>query len=157
MAKKQARQMTTTLDVLTADGVSLPRPNELADDQIRDKLWEAIHGLAARGIYLEYTNHLSDRQLYEFLWENVLLDEQQETGPATAEIVDLVSTGDPEGLLAYIKYYAEDWEREGWSPDDLPGNLDELPPHEDPPFDRDDQLPEMDFRLDGQLRSGPAA
>lgn len=137
--------MTTTLDLLIQDGISLPPPQDLADDEIYDKLWEAINGLGARGIFLEHTNHLSDRELYEWLWEEILPEEQNEIEEGGAEVVDLLGYGDPEDNLIYVKYYADEFEREGWTPEDLAGDLDELPPHEDPPYDRDDQLPKWEF------------
>ncbi|MCP4660867.1 MAG: hypothetical protein GY856_36155 [bacterium] len=139
---------TTTLDLLTEDGISLPRPQELADAEVHEKLWEAIHGLAARRIYLQSTNHLSDRQLYEKLWEKILLDEEEPapTEPGAFQIADFVGSGGPEERLAYARYYATEEELQGWSPDDLPGDLDEMPAHEDPPFDRDDRLPQLELR-----------
>lgn len=134
--------MTTTLDMLIQKGIALPPPRDLADDAIHDKLWEAINGLGTWGIFLQHTNHLSDRELYEWLWEKILPEEQKPFEEGAMEIVDLVEYGDPEQNLIYIKYYAGELERQGWTPEDLPGDLDELPPHEDPPYDRDDRLPQ---------------
>jgi len=148
---------TTTLDLLTEDGISLPPPQELADAEVREKLWEAIHGLAARRIYLQRTNHLSDRQLYEKLWDKILLEQEEPvpTEPGAFHVANFVASGGPEERLAYAKYYATAQELEGWSPEDLPGELDEMPAHEDPPFDRDDRLPQFELRpADPALREG---
>jgi hypothetical protein len=59
-------------DVLPESGVRLPRPEELDDAQLKDKLWELINALALHGTFLHCTDHLSDRELYTELWTEIL-------------------------------------------------------------------------------------
>lgn len=95
--------------------------------------------MAARRIRLDHTDHLSDRALYEKLWHEILRGET----PAIDEIgftshVGLLPDGVEPDTSLYLRYYADDAERERWkkeSPDY------DLPPHEDPPYDRDALLP----------------
>ncbi|MEE8525648.1 MAG: hypothetical protein V3T72_17055 [Thermoanaerobaculia bacterium] len=132
----------TLLDVLAESGVSLPSSDELGDDAVTSKLWETIHALAALKIYLLSTDHLGDRQLYEKLLNDVLLEEYEPVPDwGTGSFIDVLDLEEPEDLLAYIKHYADDMAREGWTPDDLPGDLDDLPEHEDLPYDRDSRMP----------------
>jgi len=77
-------------------------------------LWEVIEGLAALGVFLHSTNHLSDRGPYGELWNRVLRDE-----------VDVIDD------------YADEQIRQGWQ---AHWPYDQMPPHEDPPFDRDSGL-----------------
>jgi len=51
---------------------------------------------------------------------------------------DFFSSGSNEDNFLYLKYYADEEERQRWSqdwPDDV------VPPHESLPYDRDSQLP----------------
>jgi hypothetical protein len=130
----------TLLDVLNQDGVALPPSGELDDAAVSAKMWEAIHALAARKIYLMSTDHLSDRQLYEKLLDGVLREEYEPIPDwGTGSYLDVLDVEDD--LVAYLKYYADDFAREGWTPEDLPGDFDELPEREEMPYDRDSQMP----------------
>jgi hypothetical protein len=127
-------------DELMAKGIALPQPEELDDEQLRIKLWEVIHAMAHVGHYLHNTDHLSDRQLYERLIRETLPVPTilKPENPNFACHIDLVGTGSEEDLHLYLKYYAEEEYRQQWSqhwPDDT------IPPHEDPPHDRDRHLP----------------
>lgn len=52
---------------------------------------------------------------------------------------DLVSSGSDEDTQAWLKYYADEDTRRQWAKD-FPDDI--LPPHEDPPYDRDRHLPQ---------------
>lgn len=58
--------------LLLRDGVKLPSPESVSDEDITTALWAVIGGLAARRIFLTRTDHLSDRALYERLWFHLL-------------------------------------------------------------------------------------
>lgn len=130
---------TTNFEQLIAAGIELPEPESIADGDIRAKLWEVLAGLAKLRVFLDQTDHLNDRELYGKLWHDVLRAET----PAIDEIgfsshVDLLMNGGESETLLYLKYYADDKEREQWLKDD-PGL--EVPAHEDPPHNRDALLP----------------
>ncbi len=150
VAAYESREPRPLLDVLAESGVVLPPPEELDDAQINAKLWEMIHALALVGAFLHNTDHLSDRELYTELW-NEELREPTVLMPEDAAFachVDMVGSGSPEHIHLYLKHYAEERERRSWRkqwPDD------EIPDHEDPPYDRDRRLPRREDRHDGPL------
>jgi hypothetical protein len=130
---------TTYFEQLQTAGVQLPEPGAVADADIRTRLWEVIAGLAAQRVYLDQTDHLTDRELYAWLWHELLRGET----PAIDEIGFSTELGlQPDGVepdtSLYLKYYADDDFREMWAKND-PDFV--LPPHEDPPYDRDALLP----------------
>lgn len=107
----------------------IPAPAELDDEAIHARLWEAIERLHEARIALDFTDHLSDRQLYTLIYRDIL--------PSYEKKLDL-----PEHFLhwncadaedtpdAWLRYYASDEEREGWS------ESQPLPPKEVPPYPR---------------------
>ena len=123
-------------------GVSLPNPADFSDAHLSSTLWQVIHGLARLRVFLKWTDHLSDKELYSILWHNVLQEEVRVL-PADSQGNDHVDLpgADPENRL-YLKYYAGDKERAWWL-EDFPDY--EMPAHEDPPYDRDRQLPTPDL------------
>ena len=131
---------TTQFEQLLAAGVELPEPDAIADADMRRKLWEVIAGLATLRVYMDHTNHLTDRELYSKLWHEVLRVET----PAIDEIgfdthIEPDYPDDAgEGVRVYLTYYADAETRQRWSKD-WPD--DPMPPHQDPPYDRDDLLP----------------
>jgi hypothetical protein len=146
--KEYARKMdlfmdgptTTCFEQLREAGIDLPEPDALADADLRPKLWEVLAGLEKLRTFLEHTNHLTDRELYAKLWHETLREET----PAINEIgfdshINLARFGgnNAEDQL-WLKYYADQSDRERWRRD-YPE--DEIPPHEDPPFTRDDLIP----------------
>ena len=132
----------TLLDMLAEDGISLPPAAELDDEAVTQKLWQAIDGLAERKIYLMSTNHLSDRELYQVFLDDLLLEPYEPLPDwGTGAYMDVIDTNTPEGLLAYLTFYADDETRGEWTPDDLPGDLEAVPEHRDPAYDRDSKLP----------------
>jgi hypothetical protein len=97
--------------------------------------------MAGLGAYLLHTNHLSDRKLYEYLYNDGLREEAVlfPENPSYAYIIDLTGSGSEEDNLLYLKYYADEEHRKQWA-HDWPD--DPMPPHEDPPFNRDSSLPQ---------------
>jgi hypothetical protein len=147
IAAYESREPQPLLDVLAESGVTLPAPEELDDSQIGAKLWELIHGLSLAGTFLHNTDHLSDRELYTELWNEELREPTvlMPEDTSFAWHIDMVGSGSPEHTHLYLKYYADERARRSWK-EDWPE--DEVPEHEDPPYDRDRRLPKREFRTD---------
>lgn len=130
---------STDFDLLTADGVPLPRPEDVSDGEIGVVLWRVIFALAKHRTFLERTNHLSDRELYSVLWNTVLREEitVMPEGDTGAYHVDV--PGDDPEATNYLTYYADDKDREFWANDAPTGFA--LPPRKYPQHDRDDDIP----------------
>ena len=133
----------TSFDLLVQGGMELPAPEELADSQLTAKLWEVIRGLAMLRMFLYNTDHLSDRELYEKLWHEVLREENpvMPVNENSACHIDLVSSGSEEDNELYLRYYADEEDRQLWAKD-WPNDV--IPKHEAPPYDRDRHLPTRD-------------
>jgi hypothetical protein len=127
--------------VLTESGISLPSPDELDDTELKTKLWEVINALALVREYLDHTDHLSDRELYAQLWYDSLR-EAMVLHPDDANFachIDIIGSGSEEDNNIYLKYYADEDERNRWAkewPDERVPNQEQLP------FDRDRHLPQ---------------
>jgi len=123
-------------ELLERDGVLLLAPDELNDEELSAKLEEVIQAMAKRHAFLEFTDHLSDRELYTHLVEESLEEDMPDLPPDSPGNWHFdISNGDTD---AYLRYYADDDSRADWAesfPDD------EIPPREDPPYDRDRHLP----------------
>jgi len=145
--KEYARKMdlfmdgptTTYFEQLRGAGIQLPEPESIADADIRTKLWEVLAGLAKLRVFLDQTDHLNDRELYARLWHDYLRGET----PAIDEIgfstqLGLMPDGVEPDTSEYLKYYADDEERERWMRD-VPDFV--MPAHEEPPYHRDALLP----------------
>src|SRR5215216_5527282 len=122
-------------------GLEMPVPDQLDDNSLTAKLQELIKRMATLGAYLLHTNHLSDRELYEYLYHDGLREEAVlfPENPSYAYMIDLTGSGSDEDNLVYLKYYADEEYRKQWA-HDWPD--DPMPPHEEPPFDRDSSLPQ---------------
>ncbi|NLT32674.1 MAG: hypothetical protein GXX81_04470 [Acidobacteria bacterium] len=131
-------------DLLEEGGVTLPAPETLDDGALYAKLWEVIRAMALLGHYLSSTDHLSDRELYERLWSEILREPAciPPVGSRAACQIDILGGGSDEDFKIRMKYYADEFERESWASDDPD---DEIPPHEDLPYDRDRLLPQPDY------------
>jgi len=124
-------------------GVALPPPAEIADAELTGKLREIFETLASVNTFFISTDHYSDRELYIHLWEDTLREIRVIMPPEAGMncTYDLVSSGSEEDIHAWLKYYANEVTRQKWqrwakeSPDEI------IPPHEDPPYDRDRHLP----------------
>jgi hypothetical protein len=135
---------TTHFKQLEEAGVELPPPEALDDRRLMAKLWEVLDRLAAIRVFVTSTNHLSDRALYTHLWNDSLREETpaMQFGEGGAWTIDLVSSGSDEDTNLYLKHYADQEWRQQWLKD-FPDY--EMPPHEDPPYDRDRNLPQATY------------
>jgi len=127
--------------MLENSGLELPSPESLSNVEVTTKLTETIERMASLGAYLLHTNHLSDLALYEYLYSDGLREEAVlfPENPGYAYMIDLTGSGSEEDNHVYLKYYADEKQRQQWAldwPDDT------MPEHEDPPFDRDKHLPQ---------------
>jgi hypothetical protein len=122
---------------LKAIGVAVSAGDDLDDVALHQALWSIIEGLARLRVLLDQTDHLSDRELHTQLVRELLPEEMPalDTDENSVWHIDVLGYDKPE---LYLKYYADEKTRESWRiefPDDP------IPDHEDPPYDRDSQLP----------------
>ena len=139
----EAAQSTNHFQQLTEAGLDLPEPAATDDEELTSKLWEVIGALARMRVFISQTDHLSDRELYTLLWRDVLREETPMPAdcPGSAWHLDLLGSGSETDTDLYLKYYAdEDW-RQQWLAD-FPDF--DMPAHENPPYDRDRNLPQPD-------------
>ena len=129
------------LRLLENSGLEVPPPDQLDDDALTAKLKEIIERMASLGAYLLHTNHLSDRALYGYLYHDGLREEAVlfPENPSYAYMIDLTGSGSEEDNQTFLKYYADEQYRQQWASD---WPADNIPDHEDPPFDRDRLLPQ---------------
>jgi len=127
----------TDFDRLVEAGVEMPEPDKLTDSEVTAKLWEVIERLAEMGVSLSNTNHLSDRELYADLWSDLLREEHPSMSADGVWHIDILGSGSEEDTYNYHKFYADEKTRRDWL-ERWPN--DEMPPHENPPYDRDSRL-----------------
>jgi hypothetical protein len=132
--------LTTQSDELHKEGTTLPPPATMDGPALHRKLWEVIHALAARSCFLHHTNHLSDRELYTHLRTDSLKEEMPDIKPGRGFEwhIDLIGSGTDEDIEIGLRYYDDEEQRKRWA-EDFPDMV--IPPHEDPPYDRDRHLP----------------
>ena len=132
---------TTLVNELNEIGVKLPEPDGLDDAALHQALWKVIQALGTLHVYLDRTDHLSDRELYTKLLRETLLEEMDalDGDDNTAWHIDILGGWSLEDVALFLKYYADEQEREHWRRD-FPEI--EMPEREDPPCDRDSPLPQ---------------
>ena len=130
--------ITSDYILLTEAGVDMPDADDLDDDELTAKLWEIIERLASWQVYLSCTDHLSDRALYIALITDLLHEGRPDVEPAPGEAyeIDILGGCSEEDIELYFRYYVEEEDRAVWGPDYA-----DMPPHEQPPYDRDRWLP----------------
>jgi hypothetical protein len=135
---------TTHFRQLQEAGLELPPPEAVPEHQLTAKLWELIEALARLRVFLSNTDHLSDRELYTHLWHDSLREAVAALAAdeASAWHLDLLGSGSAEDIFLHLKYYADPDSRREWA-EQFPG--DEMPAHEDPPYDRDRHLPQASY------------
>ncbi len=132
---------TSQSEELRKEGVRLPAPESMDDAALRVKLWEVIRALAERSCYLHHTNHLSDRELYTHLRSESLKEVMPDFkgGRSFQWHIDLIGSCSEEDLEIGLRYYDSEEERKRCARE-YPKTF--IPPHEEPPFDRDRNLPQ---------------
>ena len=129
--------LTTLHQKLSEAGIQMPAEGELSDADLHAKLWEIIRWSADNGAVYENTNHLSDREFYVWLRDDYFHQRENYANGMTWHASPIGSCGKAE-MAIYHRYYADEESRADWAemfPED------EMPPREDPPFDRDKSLP----------------
>src|SRR5215510_10922468 len=123
----------------------IPPPEKLDAVALTLKLKEIVERMASLGAYLLHTNHLTDHELYEYLYNDGLREEAVlfPENPGYAYMLDLTGSGSEEDNQIYLKYYADEEQRKQWA---LDWPDDSMPDHEEPPFDRDQHLPQSPIR-----------
>jgi hypothetical protein len=135
---------TTHFRQLQEAGVELPPPERMNDEDLSRTLRSMISVLARLGVYLTNTNHLSDRELYTSLWVENLHEEVTlaDHGGQLPCSLDMLASGSARDIYLHLKHYADEDYRRSWA-EQFP--QDDIPPHEDPPFDRDRTLPRATY------------
>jgi len=136
--------ITCNFQQLLDRGVELPPAEVMSDAELSAKLTEVIDQLAQMHVFLSQTNHLSDRELYVHLWEESLREGVPDMpfDEHSAWHIDILGGCSEEDLHLQLKYYSNEEDRRYWR-ERFPE--DEIPPHEDPPYDRDRHLPKHEF------------
>jgi hypothetical protein len=87
------------------------------------------------------------------LWHDLLREAAKDLplDDSSAWHIDLLSSGSAEDTYLYLKYYADDATRQQWSVD-FPD--DQMPEHEQSPFDRDRHLPQASDSTQTNVEDG---
>jgi hypothetical protein len=118
-----------------------PPPSSALDEfKLRGWLWQFIYALAGRRFFLHHTDHLCDRALYLWLHEKWFPEDVADI-PPEAELncrVEVTGVGAESDEMIWLRHFAAEADRRQWA---LDFGEEGLPPHEDPPHDRDRWLP----------------
>jgi hypothetical protein len=123
----------------TLPPLDFPDAATLTGDELHSLLWRKIEELAERRIFLEQTDHLSDRELYSALCSAEMKELTTQAVPDDGMVgFDILGGYSEEDIELYLRYYADDLERDRWK-GEWPN--DPMPEKETPPFARDAKLP----------------
>lgn len=116
-----------------------PNPKALkGESEIHTALWDLLRALASIRVFVCNTDHLCDADLFRLLVYGAL-PEPSIVPPPGSRLncrIDACEYGTrdyPEGTLTWLRYYADEDMRKTWEG--------EVPPIENPPYDRDRFLP----------------
>jgi hypothetical protein len=133
-------EVDTNFNRLVQRGLVLPPAAELDDATLSAKLAEVIRELGELRCFLQDTDHLNDRKLYDWLCRDGLREESPDISgmPDAAWHTSPIGACSDEDTLIWLKYYANEQDRQRWHLD-FPD--DPMPEHEPLSFDRDRHLP----------------
>lgn len=121
------------LDRLRASGMDIPDDDARLDDvQVHAKLREVFEALFDLGMVFDDTDHLSERELYRWLVLDVLRQETILSTTGTWHVSPIGGCSE-EDLEVYLRYYANDEDRQRWQAEF--GEV--LPAREPLPYQRD--------------------
>jgi hypothetical protein len=121
-------------------GIVLTDPDELADKDLTQQMWDAIQALVTLHIIPINTDHLSDRQVYTCLWYTARSGETVTPDFfSRGWYIDFTGQGE-RGLDVYVQYYANDDERDAYR---LKFPHHPFPEHCEPPYNRDHLIPDL--------------
>lgn len=111
--------------------LTLPSPEEVPTEELRDLLNEVACRLFEKHIVLDFTDHLTDRELYTLIYRDILpsFEKKLDRRDSFLHWDCANAEGDPE---AWLRYYATEEERAMWA-DETDGDL---PVREEPPYRR---------------------
>ena len=122
------------LEFLRQRGIDIPALPPDDDAELRAKLQELIEEMFEVGIIVDFIDHFSDRELYRYLVDDVLLVETMlSTSVGGHWHISAVGGGSKEDNENYLRYYADDEDREQWRRD----FGEPMPPKEEPPYGRE--------------------
>jgi len=127
---------TTIYVELRRRGWLPPDPASLSDAALTLALERLVLDLSWLNVYLHATDHMSDRELYSQIVEHVEYNETPlwPDDPGSAISISFISHGTDEELQIFLRYYADETEREWWKEHypSLPIPTSELPPYPRP-------------------------
>jgi hypothetical protein len=140
----ETAEQLTLMQWLENAGLEVPDPEGLTEEALPKKLWEVVNRMASLGAYLHHTDHLSNRELYCYLFNDGLREPTvlYPENPSFVYGIDVLGSGSDDDIQLYMKYFADEDYRQQWAAD-FPDF--EMPSRENPPYDRDKDLPKSPF------------
>lgn len=137
----EQKPKTTLREILERDGFKPPPVQAINPEDLPHHLDNLIHALAEHHVFLGFTNHLSDHELYTILVDDFIEEKHPDIPKDSGwnhhvDMTEYTTQDEPTNL--YLKYYADSFWRKRWE-DEFPYM--EIPPHQDPPYSRDQRLP----------------
>lgn len=139
LAFESAEESTITERLENEVGFVPPDPKALISaSEIHSALWNLIKALSSIRVFVFNTDHLCDADLYRLLVYGALPEASFVPPPGSQwnsriDACEFGTRDDPEGNLTWLRYYADEDMRSMWDG--------EVPPRDNPPYDRDRFLP----------------